>query len=134
MSTISTVRIPIQQQEVNLIDVARRSQSHIAPPTEKQTGFKEMFSQELASEQNVSFSRHARLRLYSRGVELSDQKLTDLSQAITKAESKGSKETLVLSDNAAFVVSVPNRTVITVFDRNNLREGVVTSIDSAVIM
>ncbi|MCK4373485.1 MAG: flagellar biosynthesis protein, partial [candidate division Zixibacteria bacterium] len=57
-----------------------------------------------------------------------------IAGAIDKADAKGSKETLILSDDAAFVVSVPNRTVITVFDRDNLREGVVTAIDSAVII
>ena len=39
-----------------------------------------------------------------------------------------------LWDMALLVVSVENRTVITAFDRDQLRDGVVTSIDSAVII
>jgi hypothetical protein len=39
-----------------------------------------------------------------------------------------------MTDDAALVVSVANRTVITAFDREHLREGVVTAIDSAVII
>jgi len=42
--------------------------------------------------------------------------------------------TLILDDVAAYVVSVPNRTVITAFDRATLQDGVFTSIDSAVIL
>lgn len=87
-------------------------------------------------EQNpkVRFSAHARARLYSRGVQLTDDKLAALSQAIDKADAKGSKESLILSDEAAYVVSVKNRTVITAFGRDNLRDGVFTAIDSAVVL
>jgi flagellar operon protein len=53
---------------------------------------------------------------------------------LDKAEAKGSKETLILFDDMAMVASVKNRTVITAFDRDKLREGVVTSIDSAIII
>jgi flagellar operon protein len=93
----------------------------------------QMFSQELAADREVTFSKHASARLHSRGIEITGEKLAQLADAIDKAESKGSRETLVLTDETALVVSVQNRTVITAFDRESLREGVVTSIDSAVI-
>ena len=50
-----------------------------------------------------------------------------------KARAKGGKETLILLDNVALVVSVANRTVITAMDGDNLRDNVFTQIDSAVI-
>jgi len=53
---------------------------------------------------------------------------------VDKAQNRGSKETLILTDEFALVVSVKDRTVVTAFDRDNLRDGVVTSIDSAVIL
>ena len=49
------------------------------------------------------------------------------------AASKGARESLVLMDQTAFVVSVPNRTVITVVDQPNLKQNVFTNIDSAII-
>ena len=82
----------------------------------------------------MTFSAHAQARLHSRGVTLDQTKLDALSSAIDKAEAKGARESLVLSDEAAYVVSVKNRTVITAFDRDNLRDGVFTAIDSAVIL
>jgi hypothetical protein len=39
----------------------------------------------------------------------------------------------VLVDSTAFVVAVPNRTVITAVDRAHMKEQVFTNIDSAVI-
>ena len=65
---------------------------------------------------------------------MSGEQLNRIAEAIDKAGTRGSRETLILTDDAALVVSVNNRTVITAFDREHLREGVITSIDSAVIL
>jgi flagellar operon protein len=127
------MRISNYQRPVNLIEIASRGKTAEAGKAGEKS-FKDMFSRELADSRQISFSKHANERLHSRGIELSEQTVNAIADAIDKAELKGSKETLVLSDEAAFVVSVKNRTVITAFDRDNLREGVVTSIDSAVII
>ncbi len=122
-------------RQVNLLEIANRDRSATPAKAEK-TGdtFKNTFSQELAKTNQVEFSKHARARLFSRGIEISDDKLNRLSNAIDRAAAKGSKETLILDDDAAYVASVDNRTIITALSRDNLREGVVTSIDSAVIL
>jgi flagellar operon protein len=129
------MRISNFNTEVKLLDIVRGNKDKTAAtPTGVGPSRKENFAQELAKACNVNFSKHASSRLYSRGIELSDGKLNQLSQAIDKAAVKGSKETLILDDSAAYVVSVPNRTVITAFGKENLREGVFTSIDSAIIL
>ena len=125
--------IPIHQRPVNLIDIARGNRPSAKQKAEDGS-FKEMFSKELATDKEVHFSKHASQRLFSRGIELTDKMLTNIADAIDRAANKGSKETLVLTDDAALVISVPNRTVVTAFDRENLRDGLVTSIDSAVIL
>ena len=96
--------------------------------------FKTELDRQVNASEKVKFSAHARARLYSRGVELDDKRLEDISRAIDKADAKGARESLILADEAAYVVSVKNRTVITAFDRDNLRDGVFTAIDSAVIL
>ena len=53
--------------------------------------------------------------------------------AVDRAAAKGARESLVLVDDTAFVVSVRNRTVITAVDRARMRDQVFTNIDSAVI-
>ncbi len=133
MAGTTGMRISGYQRPVDLIEIANRGNTASTKDTDR-SSFKEMFSKELARTRNIAFSRHAHERLHSRGLELSDEKLNSIAGAIDKADAKGSRETLILSDDEAFVVSVPNRTVITVFDRDNLREGVVTAIDSAVII
>lgn len=134
MSQGQTMKIHNYQRPVNLIEIANRNKVESKGQPVEKGSFRDMFSRELADSRQLHFSKHANERLHSRGINLSEETLNGMADAIDKAELKGSKETLVLADEAAFVVSVPNRTVITAFDKENLKEGVVTSIDSAVII
>jgi flagellar operon protein len=134
MSSGQGIRISNYQRPVNLIEIANRSKTQPASGGTEKASFQEMFSRELANSRQLYFSKHAHERLYSRGINLSEDKINSIADAVDKAELKGSKETLILTDQAAFVVSVKNRTVITAFDKDNLKEGVVTAIDSAVII
>jgi flagellar operon protein len=47
---------------------------------------------------------------------------------------KGGKESLVMMGDAALVVSVKNRTVVTAMDRSQMKGNVFTNIDSAVVI
>jgi flagellar operon protein len=83
--------------------------------------------------QGVAFSRHALQRLERRGIEVGEPTLARLSEGVERAAGKGSRASAVFVDGTAFVVSVPNRTVITAVDPEHMREQVFTNIDSAVI-
>ena len=128
------MKIANYQRPVELLEISKRGAQAAKNVEKSGPSFKEMFSAELAGDRGISFSKHASERLFSRGIELDDNTLSRIADAVDKAEVKGSKETLVLTEEAALVISVKNRTVITAFDRDHLREGVVTSIDSAVIL
>ena len=134
MATGNATKINNYTRPVDLLDIANRGTRAGAKQTGAAGSFKEMFSAELAGARELTFSKHASQRLFSRGIELSSEQLANIADAVDKAEAKGSKETLILTDEVALVVAVENRTVVTAFDRDNLREGVVTSIDSAVIL
>ncbi len=64
---------------------------------------------------------------------MNDGDVARLTSAVDKAAAKGSRDTLVLMDNTAFIVSVKNRTVITAVTGQRRQEDVFTNIDSAVI-
>ena len=51
-----------------------------------------------------------------------------------KAKEKGINESLVIVDELAFIVNVPNNTVITAINQNEANENVFTNIDGAVII
>jgi flagellar operon protein len=81
----------------------------------------------------VQFSGHALQRIERRGIDTSPQTLVRLQEGVARAEAKGARESVVLVDGTAFVVSVQNKTVITAVDPAHMRDHVFTNIDSAVI-
>jgi flagellar operon protein len=85
------------------------------------------------STSGVKFSGHALERLKERGISLSEPELKKLEGAVSSVAAKGGKESLIMVGEAALVVSVKNRTVITAFDRRNLAGNIFTNIDSAAV-
>lgn len=87
-----------------------------------------------SSPSGVAFSRHASARLASRGIELHADDLEDLSQAVDQLARKGARESLVLLDDNAFIVGVPDRRVITVMSRGEAVGNIFTNIDSTLVV
>ncbi len=83
---------------------------------------------------DVKFSNHALERMRTRGISFTPQDVTRLNEAVTKAAAKGSRDTLVLMNDSALIVSVKNKTVVTVMDKTALKENVFTNIDSTIVM
>lgn len=110
--------------------------SQVKRPAHKTTasqGFQSLLDAAIA-EQPLRFSKHATERLQQRQIMLSPADVTRLSQAVDSAASKGARDSLILLNRTAFVVNVPNRTVVTAVDEAHMRENVFTNIDSAVIL
>ncbi|MBP7654123.1 flagellar biosynthesis protein [Candidatus Dependentiae bacterium] len=93
----------------------------------------EKILQSALDDSKIKFSGHAKERLVNRNIELDAEKVQRLNDAVDRARAKGAKETLVLLDDVAMVVSVKNNTVITVITGETLKENVFTNIDSAVL-
>lgn len=91
-------------------------------------------SLESFDETGLKFSKHAAMRLEDRNIVLSDEQMTRLQSGAKKALEKGIQETLVLVDSLAFIVNVPNKTVVTAMDSTDSKENVYTNIDGAVII
>ncbi len=108
-----------------------RSQGGVKTPTGP--SFDSLLSRQLGGSQEVQFSRHALQRMDQRGIRFGPAELARVNQAVEQLGAKGGKDSLVLVDETALVVSVKNRTVVTVVDRNNLAGNVFTNIDSAII-
>ena len=91
--------------------------------------FESIFQKEL---EKVKFSSHALKRLEERNIELSDSEMSKINTAVERAELKGSKDSLVMMNQTAFIVNIPNRTVITAMSIADSSENVFTNIDSVV--
>jgi len=123
------VRQPLQTGQISQQQNIRKNREQ----TEIQPSFKEVLNTQLKSE-GVEFSKHARNRLVSRGIEVSESDLNKLEEGIMKAASKGARESLIMVNQVAYLVSVENRTVITAIDQESIKENVFTNIDSAIFM
>ena len=95
--------------------------------------FADVLRTTLTESRAVQFSAHARQRAQQRHIELSSEQMQRLEQAIGQLEQKGCRQAVVLVDSTALVISVPNKTVITLMDAQELADTVFTNIDSAVL-
>ena len=88
----------------------------------------------IRTDSEVRFSKHAVNRLADRNIELTKEQVERLNMGAAKAGAKGINESLVIVDSLAFIVNVPNQTVITAMDQTETGANVFTNIDGAVIM
>ena len=98
--------------------------------------FQEILEQKSAREigESLKFSKHALGRLHDRNIELSAGQLERLNDGARKAGQKGIRESLVIVDQLAFIVNVPNQTVVTAMDSTETTENIFTNINGAVII
>jgi len=108
-----------------------RKQSQVS--RRKTTGSGEKSFASTLKAAQLQFSNHAQNRLTHRKINLSNESVNRLSQAVDQAAQRGGRESLVLMDDLAFLVNVPERKVITAMNTQNNRENVFTQIDSVVL-
>ncbi|MBP3819554.1 MAG: flagellar protein [Butyrivibrio sp.] len=85
------------------------------------------------SSEELKFSKHAANRLQDRNIVLTDEQMERLNMGKIEAGEKGIKDSLILIDQLAFIVNVPNNTVVTAMDQTENKSNVFTNIDGAVI-
>jgi flagellar operon protein len=95
--------------------------------------FDEVLREKQQELEPLKFSKHAVGRLSDRGISLSEDQARRLEDGVSKAGAKGISESLVLVDSLAFIVNVPNKTVVTAMDRKDAGGNIFTNIDGAVI-
>lgn len=81
----------------------------------------------------LKFSKHALSRLSDRNIELDNEQLERLQAGADRAGEKGIRDSLVMVDRLAFIVNIPNRTVVTAMDSTATEENIFTNINGAVI-
>lgn len=92
--------------------------------------FESVFKEEL---EKLKFSNHAQKRLESRNIKFSESEMNKIYNAVEKAELKGAKDSLILMNETALIVNIPNKTVVTAMPIEEQTENVFTNIDSVVI-
>ena len=122
MSQINGIQVPF----IPLVDRDNFPQSVIK---NNAGSFDDIFTQEL---EKLKFSNHAMKRLESRNIQFSESEMNKIQAAVDRAEMKGAKDSLVMVDDTALIVNIPNRTVVTAMQVNEENDNVFTNIDSVV--
>ncbi len=123
-------------QQGSALDASLKSRSAAAAGGDFQTMLESQLNKNTLEKNggNVRFSRHAQQRVEQRGIALTDDFLSDLNAAVSRARAKGSKDMVVIDQSGAFIVNVPNNIVVTAISGDDMKENVFTNIDSAVII
>ncbi len=129
----------------NQMDLNTRIQAHRSGAVFKDTGaarkgdvnagtdassFKDVFKSKV---EQLKFSGHAVSRLKSRNINVDSEIMSKLENAVSGAAGKGARDSLILIKDLAFIVNIPNKTVVTAMDGESIRDNVFTNIDSTVI-
>ncbi len=114
------------------VDVSNR-----LPKDGQKSEFKNLLN-EIGSEKpvhgGINLSTHAAKRLEERQIDFNGEEYLKVKEAITRLKAKGGKDSLVITDKAAYIVDVANEKVVTAVDKMSMNENVFTKIDSTVFM
>jgi flagellar operon protein len=114
--------------QVPFVPIERPGESIPKKEVKGTDAFNSVLQREL---EKIKFSKHASQRLDSRDISLSSTQLEKLQNAVDKAEQKGAKDSLVMLNDTAFIVNIPNRTVVTALPVSE-EDNIFTNIDSVV--
>lgn len=96
--------------------------------------FADVLSDTLSKSSDVNFSKHAVKRAMEHNIDLNDESISRLNEGVRIAGEKNLEEPLILVGSTAFLVNIPNNTVITAVDSGNMKGNVFTNIDGTVII
>ncbi|MDR2088122.1 MAG: hypothetical protein LBP73_02075 [Clostridiales Family XIII bacterium] len=127
--------------QTNIAERAARLQGNAGkrglPGTGLETGdsFRELLNRRLQDERKeISFSKHADLRAKERNIAIEAADLARLSEACDRASGKGVRDALIVMNNSAFIVNAPGKVVVTVVDKNEMKDNIFTNIEGAVFL
>ena len=83
---------------------------------------------------NLTLTKHAEERMVERNIIMNESKWQSIATQVEKAKAKGITDSLVLTDEAALVVSAKNQTVITMMNRQEATEKIFTNINGTIII
>ncbi|PIC65629.1 flagellar protein [Sporosarcina sp. P13] len=90
--------------------------------------------QQATQPEKLKISKHANDRLQERGIQITDAEWARISEKVDEAKRKGIRESLVLTEQAALIVSAKNSTVITAMNRMEAKDQLFTNIDGTILL
>ncbi|MBK3494385.1 flagellar protein [Viridibacillus sp. YIM B01967] len=122
------------QQHIQPLKPTLRQQAATRPNVStNQQSFRQAL-QEVTDVQQLKVSKHASVRLSERNIHISESQWQRITEKVFEARAKGVNDSLVLTEQAALIVSAKNATVITAMDRNEAKDQLFTKIDGTIVL
>lgn len=134
MNQISNQFLSIEQITDQYLSNQKTVQKTSIPSVPFEEVLRQKQAQNVLDNSSLKFSKHAVSRLSDRNIFLTDAQNVRLENGVKQASEKGITESLVLVDSLAFIVNVPNKTVVTALDQTEANSNIFTNIDGAVII
>lgn len=96
-----------------------------------QSAFHSIFQEQLSG---ITISKHAKQRIEHREIEIDGTTMNRLNDAMDKLSKKGSKDSLILLNQVAYIVNPQQKVIITCMDKESMQENIFSGIDSAIIL
>ena len=134
MNQISNQFLSIEQVTDQYLNRPQSIKSNALPSISFEEVLRQKQNESVIESSGLKFSKHAANRLLDRNIALTDSQNVRLENGVKQASEKGITESLVLVDSLAFIVNVPNKTVVTAMDQAETNSNIFTNIDGAVII
>ncbi|MEC2053809.1 flagellar protein [Peribacillus psychrosaccharolyticus] len=82
----------------------------------------------------LSVSKHAQKRLTQRNIEIDQLTWSKIEDKVREAKKMGVTDSLVITQNAALVISAKNNTVITAMGRDEASSQIFTNINGTILL
>ncbi len=134
MNQISNRFLSIEQITDQYLNQTQNTKTAYSTDISFEDVLRQKKSQAVMESSELKFSKHAVNRLNDRNILLTDSQNVRLENGVKQASEKGITESLVLIDSLAFIVNIPNKTVVTAMDQTETNSNIFTNIDGAVII
>ncbi|HET7579068.1 MAG TPA: TIGR02530 family flagellar biosynthesis protein [Bacillales bacterium] len=98
------------------------------------TSFDGMLKQEIGRDEGLKVSKHAERRLSERNIFIDNGQWQAIENRVSEARQKGITDSLVVTKNAALIVSTKNNTVVTAMNRKEAGAHLFTNINGTILM
>lgn len=126
MKKISFNPVPVQSLPLKQTGRAMRDKQAVS--------FSDHLDQAVKGSPKLTLSKHASKRLEERGIRINERKWSQIEAKVFEAKQMGVKESLVLLEDAALIVSAKNNTVITAMNRREATSQIFTNINGAIVL
>ena len=114
---------------------SKNASSPVRTFNSQQISFEAVLNQQYNEKnQALQLSKHAKERVEERGIDVDTNLMATLNEAAITARLKGAVNTVMIGQDAAFVVNIPNGIIVTAISAEELKNNVFTNIDSAVLI